>query len=121
MRGVRNQEGIDPENTDQQEEKTEEKKGRKKGFKLGKETIIPYDGKENLPKETLDSKGQVVKQGASRHFVAREGNVYKLIRVYRAKGIKHSLVRMLKPRVKERVQDRILFNQLKSFNIPGAK
>lgn len=87
---------------------------------VGKERILPYEGKEKLPLEQLDSKGKVTKQGQPRHFVARQGNSYKLIRVYRAGGIKHSLVRMVKPFNKDKPEEKIFFQRLKKLEIPGA-
>lgn len=110
--------GVNEENKEAVEPSSEEKKERKRTLKVGAEVIRPYKGKEELPKETLDSKGNVIKPGEPRHFVARQMNNYKLIRVYRAKGIKHSLVRMVKPYTKP--GDKIFFQQLKKLEIPGA-
>jgi len=95
MRGVKDQEQNGKQKT----------RGRKGTLKFGKEVIRPYKGKEELPEAVLDSKGKVIKPGEPRHFLARQGNNYKLVRVYRARGIKHGLVRMVKPYIKGKPED----------------
>jgi len=91
-----------------------------KTFKLGNEIIRPYRGKETLPKAVFDSKGNVIKPGEPRHFVTRQGDDYKLIRVYRAKGIKHALVRMIKPKKRNKPEEKEILSQLKRLEIPGT-
>lgn len=122
MRGVRGSGKAKADNTASGEgtEDQGSKKSRMKVLKIGNEVIRPYLGKDELPKEELDNKGNVIKPGQSRHFLARHGNVYKLIKVYRAKGIKHSLVRMIKPNIKNKPGEKALLLDLKKRDIPGA-
>jgi hypothetical protein len=103
-----------------EEEKEKESEKKKKVLKIGNEVILPYKGKESLPKEVLGSKGDLVKPGEPRHFVTRQGDSYKLIRVYRARGIKHALVRMIKPKKKNKPGEKELYAKLKKLGIPGA-
>lgn len=108
------------ENEEVREEVAEEKKTKLGVLKVGEEIIRPYEGKSKLPPDKLDAKGNVLAVGEARHFVARHGNDYKLIRVYRAKGVKHALVRMVKPRLKDKPEEKAFFNELKRHEIPGA-
>ena len=113
-RGVKNAENK-PE-----EEKVEKKK--LKPFKVGSEVILPYLGKDSLPDAILNKKGDLVKPGEPRHFVTRQGEVYKLIRVYRARlAIKHSLVRMIKPNKRNKPEEKAFFQELKKREIPGTQ
>jgi len=128
MRGVREDGQVQTGNGNVQvvEQEADKKKGRPKAsFKIGNEVIKPYTGKENLPKEKLDSKGNVISPGEPRHFVVRaDHNTWKLIRVYRAKGVKRSLVRTLKPKRRKKTQkstqDAFILQKLKEMQIPGA-
>lgn len=118
---MRSARGEQPTNNDllNEQKKTA---GRKKQLKLGDEVIRPYEGKSKLPDAILDSNGNVKKQGEARHFVTRHANAFKLIRVFKGKNqaIKYSLVRTIKPYLKDKPEHKKLFNTLKEREIPGA-
>lgn len=107
---------------------SEPKEVRKKVCKIDGVVLKPYVGKDDLPREKLDSKGNVVEQGESRYFVTRAsdsvsgGACYKLVRVYRARGIKRSLIRVLKVKKRDErgAKDREILRKLKEAEIPGA-
>jgi len=87
--------------------------------------IKPYTGKKDLPEAEYDKKGNVTKIGEPRHFLVRADNrTYKLIRVYKGKGIKRSLVRSLKPARKKQtaksIEDKRILAELKKMELPGA-
>lgn len=115
MRGVRGRENVSVA-------ENQPKELRKKICKIDGMIFKPYVGKDDLPREKLDSKGNIVEPGESRYFVARGEECYKLMRMYRAKGIKRSLVRVLKiKKMDERgAKDREILKQLKEAEIPGA-
>lgn len=106
---------------------SEPKEARRKVCKIDGVILKPYLGKDDLPAEKLDSKGGVIEEGESRYFVARatdsvSGTCYKLMRMYRAKGIKRSLVRVLKVKKRDErgAKDREILRKLKEAEIPGA-
>lgn len=105
----------------------EVKEVKRKVCRIDGVVFKPYLSKDDLPAEKFDSKGKVIEPGESRYFVARapdsvSGLCYKLVRVYRAKGIKRSLVRVLKIKKRDArgAKDREIFQKLKEAEIPGA-
>lgn len=101
---------------------------RATAVKVNGEIIRPYIGKKDLPlaaygRTTKSGKGRIIKAGEPRHFLARvDKGTYKLIKVYRAHGLKRSLVRVLKTDKKDArgKKDLALLKRLSERGIPGA-
>lgn len=88
----------------------------------------PYHSREDLDSKIdpecaprIDKKGKVQAPGKSKYFLARTGDTFKLIAVYRnGKGIARRGVRTLKPYKKSNPEDKAVMRQLFSMGIPGA-
>jgi len=59
----------------------EGRRGRPRSLRIRGQVIKPYKGKDDLPEEKIDSKGNLIASGEPRHFVARSGNNYKVISI----------------------------------------
>lgn len=95
------------------------KKARSKFKKLGRHTLKPYEGRDELPR---CDESRMFKMSDSRYFCNGNNTAgYKLIRVYRDKTnqIKRSRVITLKPNKKGNVRDRDILVLLKEAKIPG--
>lgn len=95
------------------------KKTRGRFKKLGRFTLKPYEGREELPR--CEEK-KSFKLSDSRFFCNGNNTVgYKLIRVYRDKSnqIKRERVMTLKPHIKKRLRDKDVMSILKIAQIPG--
>ena len=118
MRGVKrkNEDSVIEENIKEKEET------KKNVCKIGGVILKPYVGKEELPKEKLDSKGNVINPGEPRFFLTRGNDCHKLMKIYRAKGIKRCLVRVLKvkKRNEQGAKDREIYQTLKKGGISGG-
>jgi hypothetical protein len=78
--------------------------------------LIPFEGRESLlPPEEENGKMKYF----PRYFIKRFGDTYKLIRIFRKKSGKCSmLVSSFKPNHSKRPQDREFYLKLKKAGIP---
>lgn len=89
--------------------------------------FLPYEGKDKLPAYKVvgaakDGKKAPIQAGEPRFILARgDRKTFKLIGIYRTQnGINRRLYAVLKPSLKNRPNDKALFDKLKAAGIPGA-
>lgn len=89
--------------------------------------FIPYTGKEDLPPYRVtstkkDGKKTSVALSDARFILARgERKSFKLIGIFRSqRGVIRKLYTVIRPTLKNRPNDKALFEKLKAAKIPGA-